>query len=66
MYNVAEWTLSLSYWRRALAFATGFANDIVSASLASFSEGVQELIRTQPVAALPIIKADWCRCRRST
>jgi len=58
MYNVAEWTLSLSYWRRALAFVTGFADNIDSVSLASFSEGVHELMRTQPVAALPIIKAD--------
>jgi hypothetical protein len=29
-----------------------------SASFASFSEGVHELTRTQPVAVLPIINAD--------
>jgi hypothetical protein len=40
------------------ALVTGFADDIDSASRASFSEGVHELIRTHPVAALPIIKAD--------
>lgn len=49
---------TLSHWRRTLAFATGLADDIVSASLASFSGAVHELIRTQPVAALPIIRAD--------